>query len=54
MTRTENQEHTKNYEKYSKRYERGGCTKAQLKRLTELGALYDWEYEEITGEPYEE
>ncbi len=46
--------HSKLYNKYKERYDRGGCTKAQLHRLVELGAIYDWEYEEITGEPYEE
>ena len=45
--------HSKLYDKYKTRYDRGCCTKAQLLRLVELGAIYDWEYEEITGEPYE-
>ena len=40
--------------KYQKRYERNGCTKEQLKRLVELGALTPDEYKEITGEAYEE
>lgn len=44
----------RNYQKYKDRYERGGCTKEQLQRLTELGALTPEEYELITGEPYEE
>ena len=44
----------KNYAKYKARYDRGGCTKEQLQRLTELGALTPEEYELITGEPYEE
>ena len=42
----------KNKEKYQKRYEKGGCTIEQLKRLVELGALTASEYEEITGEAY--
>lgn len=46
-------EHSKNFQKYYDRYQRGGCTKEQLKRLVQLGAIYDWEYQEITGEPYE-
>lgn len=46
--------HSPMYEKYAKRYARGGCTKEQLARLVELGALTAEEYEEITGEPYDE
>lgn len=45
-------EHSKMYEKYKARYERGGCTKAQLKRLVQLGAITEIEYEEITGEKF--
>ena len=46
-------EHSKLFEKYMERYNRGGCTKAQLKRLVALGALTADEYKEITGDPYE-
>lgn len=46
--------HSPMFEKYKKRYERGGCTKEQLHRLVELGALTPEEYKEITGEDYEE
>lgn len=42
----------KNKVKYQKRYEKNGCTKEQLKRLVELGALTAGEYQEITGEEY--
>jgi len=42
-----------NKEKYERRYNKGGCTKAQLKRLVELGALTAEEYKEITGEDFE-
>jgi len=45
--------HSKQFDKYKKRYERGGCTKEQLHRLTELGVLTPEEYEEITGDPYQ-
>ena len=45
--------HSKLFEKYKTRYDRGGCTKAQLKRLVQLGAITAEEYEEITGEAYE-
>lgn len=41
--------HSKDFEKYKARYERGGCTKEQLRRLVELGALTAEEYAEITG-----
>ena len=47
-------EHSKLFEKYLERYNRGGCTKAQLRRLVALGVLTAEEYEEITGESYEE
>lgn len=39
-----------NKDKYQRRYNKNGCTKAQLKRLVELGALTIEEYKEITGE----
>ena len=45
--------HSPGFDKWYKRYQRGGCTKAQLHRLVELEALAPEEYEEITGEPYE-
>lgn len=38
------------YEKYKARYERGGCTREQLFRLAELGALTEAEVYEILGE----
>ena len=41
------------YEKSYERYNRGGCTKEQLKRLVKLGVLTAVEYEQITGEAYE-
>jgi uncharacterized XkdX family phage protein len=46
--------HSPLFEKYKARYERGGCTKAQLRKLVELGALTPEEYTEITGDPYNE
>ena len=44
--------HSKLFEKYQERYNRGGCTKEQLRRLVQLGALTEAEYEEITGEAF--
>lgn len=44
-------EHSRLFERYKARYERGGCTKAQLRRLVDLEALTADEYQEITGEP---
>ena len=41
------------YQKYMRRYKRGGCTKEQLQELVDLGVLTAEEYEEITGETYE-
>lgn len=46
-------EHSRLFEKYRNRYERGGCTKEQLRRLVELSVLTEEEYAEITGEDYE-
>ena len=45
--------HSKLFEKYKDRYNRGGCTKEQLKRLVSLHAITAEEYEEITGEVIE-
>lgn len=44
--------HSKDFEKWKKRYDRHGCTKEQLRRLVELEVLTADEYEEITGEKY--
>ena len=41
------------YQKYSRRYQRGGCTKEQLQELVDLGVLTAEEYKKITGETYE-
>lgn len=46
-------EHSKDFEKYRDRYNRGGCTIEQLRRLVELGKLTPEEFTEITGEDYE-
>lgn len=46
------EEHSPLFEKYRDRYNRGGCTKAQLRKLVQLGALTPTEYTEITGEEY--
>jgi len=46
------EEHSPLFEKYRDRYNRGGCTKAQLRKLVQLGALTPAEYTEITGEEY--
>lgn len=43
-------EHSKDFEKYKARYERGGCTKEQLLKLVKLGKLTIEEYREIVGE----
>lgn len=41
-------EHSKLFEKYKERYNRGGCTKEQLLKLVTLGAITAEEYNEIT------
>lgn len=46
--------HSRLFEKYRKRYNRGGCRKDQLAELVELEAITAEEYEEITGEKYSE
>lgn len=46
-------EHSRLFEKYRDRYNRGGCTKEQLRKLVKLSAITAAEYEEITGEAYE-
>lgn len=45
---------SKLFKKYKARYERGGCTKEQLKRLVELNVLTAEEYREITKESLNE
>lgn len=45
-------QHSPRFEILKARYERNGCTKAQLRRFVELGALTEEEYKEITGEDY--
>lgn len=45
-------DHSVQFNKYYERYQRSGCTKEQLRRLTELEALTDAEYKIITGEDY--
>ncbi len=45
-------EHSERFDTLKRRYDRGGCTKSQLHRFVELGALRADEYEEITGEKY--
>lgn len=45
--------HSPLFDKYAKRYLRGGCTKEQLRALVALGVLTADEYQEITGEDYE-
>ena len=39
-------------EKWSDRYKKHWCTKAQLKRLVGLTVLTEEQYKEITGEDY--
>lgn len=40
------------FKKYKERYNRGGCTEEQLKKLVTLGVLTKDEYKEITGKRY--
>lgn len=50
-TVNEEVKHSKMYEKLKARYEKGYCTKQQLARYADLGAISADEYEEIAGEP---
>ena len=43
---------SKDFEKYKERYNRGGCTKVQLKELVVLTIITATEYQQITGEAY--
>lgn len=42
------------FEKLKARYKRGGCRKDQLVQFVDLDALTEKEYEEITGEAFEQ
>ena len=43
---------SKMFDKYKERYDRGGCTEDQLRRLVELRAITAKEFSEITGKDY--
>lgn len=45
--------HSKQYEKIKRRYDKGYVTIDQLRRYVELGAITPEEFEEISGQPYE-
>lgn len=49
----ETKKHSARFKTLLERYGRGGCTKSQLGRFVQLGALTEEEYEEITGETYD-
>lgn len=53
MAKAKTTERSQLFEKYRERYQKGGCTKEQLKRIVSLGRLTPEEYKEITGEDYE-
>ena len=42
------------FEKWSDRYRRNWCTKAQLRTLVQLEVLTEADYETITGDAYED
>lgn len=46
--------HSRKFDTIKSRYERGYVTIDQLRRYVELGAITPEEYEEISGEPYED
>ncbi len=45
--------HSKLFEMYKERYDKGWCSKEQLAEIVKLGRLTPEEYKEITGEDYE-
>lgn len=46
--------HSKKYGTLKERYERGGCTKEQLKKFVGFAVITAEEYKEITGEEYKQ
>jgi hypothetical protein len=44
--------HSRIYLTAKRNYKAGLWSKERLRALVEAGTLYEWEYEEITGEPY--
>ena len=44
--------HSAKFVSLQERYNRGGCTKEQLKRFVGFGVITAEEYTEITGEDY--
>lgn len=46
--------HSKQFDKIKKRYDKGYVTLDQLHRYVELGAITEAEFTEISGQPYEE
>ena len=46
--------HSKQFEKIKKRYDKGYITIEQLHRYVELEVITPEEFEEISGQPYEE
>lgn len=47
-------EHSRKYEQIKKRYDKGYITDEQLHRYVELEAITPEEFEEISGQPYED
>ncbi len=47
-------EHSRKYEQIKKRYDKGYITEEQLHRYVELEAITPEEFEEISGQPYED
>jgi len=47
-------EHSRKYEQIKKRYNKGYITDEQLRRYVELEAITPEEFEEISGQPYED
>lgn len=44
--------HSARFEELKARYERGGCTEAQLRAYTRLNIITPEEFKEITGKDY--
>lgn len=51
-TKKVEQEHSIRYDYVKSKYPRG-VTIVHARKYVSIKALYDWEFEEITGQPYE-
>lgn len=53
MSKASEKEHSPYFDHYKDLYDWGNWSKARLRNAVAKKRIYDWEYEEITGDPYE-